>query len=352
MNSKERVLTALNNEQPDRVPIMEVIDQPIVAAIAKILGFGPLETEEDTYCRFIQELGLDATISGYSQGEVSLGEEFVKNHHGMVFQRSDVGESIVVEGPIEDPEDIRGYELVPPKLDDFDRARYVMEQLGPNVAHFVSLADPFKTSWLLRGSFEHLMLDYVRRPQLVHDMARISTDFGLAIIDIASEIGAHGIFMGGDLAANQTTLVSPRHYREFIKPYQIELVNHAHQKGLKFIKHTDGNVWPILDDFVEVGFDAFHPIQPQCMDIQEVKAHLAGKMALVGNIDCIELLPAATEAEVKEAVKETIEKAAPGGGYIISSSNSVHMGVKPENYIAMVRAAHKYGVYQREMEAK
>ena len=66
---------------------------------------------------------------------------------------------------------------------------------------------------------------------------------------------------------------------------------------------------------------------------------------MLGNIDCRHLLPFGTEEEVEEAVKETIEKAAPGGGYIISSSNSIHPGCKAENYMAMIKAAHKYGGY-------
>ena len=140
-------------------------------------------------------------------------------------------------------------------------------------------------------------------------------------------------------------LMSPGHFREFIKPYHREIVEHTHRKGLKIVKHSDGNMWPVLDDIVEVGFDGFHPVQPQCMDIAEVKRHLAGKACVIGNIDCRELLPFGTEEEVDRVVKETIEKAASGGGYIISSSNTIHPACKAENYIAMVRAAHRYGGY-------
>ena len=84
------------------------------------------------------------------------------------------------------------------------------------------------------------------------------------------------------------------------------------------------------------------------MDIEEVKSHLAGRACILGNIDCRDLLPFGTEEEVERVTRETIEKAAPGGGYIISSSNSIHPGCKPENYIAMVRAAHKYGGYDAQ----
>jgi uroporphyrinogen decarboxylase len=81
------------------------------------------------------------------------------------------------------------------------------------------------------------------------------------------------------------------------------------------------------------------------MDIEAVKRHLAGKTCVLGNIDCQDLLPSGTQREVDQAVKDTIKKAAPGGGYILTSSNSIHPGCKPENFIAMVRAAHAYGKY-------
>jgi uroporphyrinogen decarboxylase len=100
-----------------------------------------------------------------------------------------------------------------------------------------------------------------------------------------------------------------------------------------------------MDDWIEIGFDGFHPVQPQCMDIGEVKAYLQGKMAVLGNIDCRTLLVTGTPEEVRETVKETISIAAPGGGYIMTSSNSVHPGCKPENYMAMVETLHEFGKY-------
>ena len=96
-----------------------------------------------------------------------------------------------------------------------------------------------------------------------------------------------------------------------------------------------------------------HPIsetQPQRMDIAEVKAHLAGKMSVWGNIDCRTLLVTGTPDDVRQSVRETIEIAAPGGGYIITSSNSIHPNVPAENYLAMVEAAHEFGDYSAERQ--
>lgn len=360
MNGKERIHAALSCATPDRVPVFELyINEPNIVALAHLLRpeavdvkagkdrFGEERVEIlDLYALVVEELGLDATCSNFSIGIEPIGGDRCRDKFGTVYYLSEHGEPCPLEGPIQDRSDLEGFDMGS-KLDpeDFSGVRYLIDKVGKEKAHFVCITDPFKVSWRRRGGMQHLLMDYVLDPGLAHDLARIATEFDIAAVDMAVEVGADGIVMPGDLAGEQSTIISPEHYREYIKPYHQEIVEHAHRKGVKIVKHSDGNVWPILEDFVEVGFDGIHPIQPQCMDIAEVKAHLTGRACLLGNIDCRNLLPFGTEEEVEKTVKETIAKAAPGGGYIISSSNSIHPGCKAENYIAMVRAAHRYGVY-------
>jgi uroporphyrinogen decarboxylase len=140
--------------------------------------------------------------------------------------------------------------------------------------------------------------------------------------------------------------MSPHHFREFVQPYLKRSVDAAHGAGVPYIKHTDGNIWLLFDALVETGIDAIDPLEPLAdMDIGRVKQQYGDRLAMVGNIDCTELLPRATPADVSEAVKETVAKAAPDGGYILASSNSIHPGVNPENYRAMVEAARRWGQY-------
>lgn len=365
MNSRQRLLTALSNEQPDKVPIWEgQIDEPVLVSIGQILGVreGLHSSEQvtlwgeqksdvlDLYCLVVQELGLDGTLYGLSTGLEPVGDDYVRDRYGRVYRLSKWGEPTIVEGPIREASDITGYDMaIRLKPDDFSRMEYILDRVGPEKAHIILLHDPFKVGWSLRGGMENLLVDIVVNPGLVHDLMRIATDFNLAAVSMAADIGVDGFLLAGDFAGESKLFMSPRHFREHFKPYHNEIVEHVHEHGLKIIKHSDGNVWPILDDFLEVGFDGFHPIQPQCMDIARVKEHVSGNLCLLGNIDCRDLLCFDTEENVVKAVKETIEKAAPGGGYIICSSNSIHPGVKPENYIAMIRAAHKYGVYPSEV---
>lgn len=360
MNCKERILTALEGQQPDKVPIFELyINEPSIVGLARLLAPEAVEVEAardrfgeerrevlDLYCLVVRELGLDATATNFSIGIEPIGENIGRDKYGTVYHLSEHGEPMPIDGPIKGPADLKGFDMVS-KLsrEDFGGVEYVIDKVGGDKAHFVSITDPFKVSWRRRGSMQNLLMDYVLNPQLVHDLARLATDFDIAAIDLALQVGVDVIIMPGDLAGERSTIMSPEHYREYIKPYHRELVEHAHRKSARIVKHTDGYMWPILDDLIEVGFDGIHPIQPQCMDIAEVKEYLGGRACILGNIDCRDLLPFGTEEEVELTVKETIEKAAAGGGYIISSSNSIHPGCKPENYIAMVKAAHKYGAY-------
>jgi len=364
MDSKQRILTALSNAQPDKVPIYEnLINEPILIDLARILGVNVPKSSPkrglilgegsheilDLYCLLIRELGLDSTNYDFSIGLEAIDNDYGRDKYGRVYRLSEHGDPIVVEGPIKEASDIKGYDMVSKlRADDFTKVQYIIDEAGRDKAHCMSVPDPFKTSWLLRGGMQGLFIDYILNPKLVHALARISTDFSIAAIGMAAKIGVDVIVLEGDLAGERYTLISPEHYQEYVKPYEKEIVDFAHRKELKIAKHSDGNVWPLLEDFVEVGFDGFHPVQPQCMEIAKVKERLTGEACVIGNIDCRYLLPFGTVEEVEEAVKKTIEEAAPGGGYIISSSNSIHPGCKAENYVAMLEAVHKYGVYDEK----
>lgn len=360
MNARERVMTALEGGCPDRVPIVEPwINQSVLVRLAELLGIsspaGPIDDQAleeerqemmDVYCQVIEGLGLDASASRFLMGMSAISGNLVRNKYGTTYQLSEHGSPLPVSGPIKKSEDLAGYDMVS-KLDpdDFNEVRQVVATCGPDLAHFVVVPCPFKIAWwLLRGGMQQLLMDFVRSPGFVHDLFRVAVEFCKRAIELASEV-APGvtIILEGDIAAERDLIVSPAHYRKFIHPYYEELVTFSHRKGLKIVKHTDGNAWAILDDMVAAGFDAFHPVQPQCMDIKKVKNHLAGRMCIIGNIDCRNLLPYGTEEEVKASVRETIAIAAPGGGYIISSSNSIHPDVNPHNYLAMVEAARRYG---------
>jgi len=198
---------------------------------------------------------------------------------------------------------------------------------------------------------ENLLLDYYDNPRLAHELAEMVIDYKIRLMRRAIREGADAVVSGDDYANQHGTVMSPQHFRQFVLPYLKRSIDAAHDEGVPFIKHTDGNIWAILDDLVQAGIDALDPIEPAAgMDIGEVKAKYGDRIAVIGNVDCSFVLTRGTVEEVEEAVKETIAKASPGGGHILASSNSIHPAVKPENYRAMVEAARKYGRYPIDPE--
>jgi uroporphyrinogen decarboxylase len=176
-------------------------------------------------------------------------------------------------------------------------------------------------------------------------------DYKIRLMRRAIREGSDAVVSGDDYANQHGTVMSPQHFRQFVLPYLKRSIDAAHDEGVPFIKHTDGNIWAILDDLVQAGIGALDPIEPAAgMDIGEVKAKYGDRIAVIGNVDCSFVLTRGTVEEVEEAVKETIAKASPGGGHILASSNSIHPAVKPENYKAMVEAARKFGRYPIDPE--
>ncbi|GAB4339024.1 MAG: uroporphyrinogen decarboxylase family protein [Candidatus Abyssubacteria bacterium] len=361
MTGRERILAALSLEQPDRVPLFELAyNEPSIIGIARHFTdeLPPLKHAADmtpeelimlfnALALFIDELDIEGVTARALEAEQPLGDGYFKNKWDITYKRNPFGLAFPMDGPIKSPSDLNSF--TPPKIDpDIDLMMLGMARgrFGNERAVSFSTHDCFVLSWQLRGGIDRLLVDYIDNPQLAHDLARMSVDYHKELVALAIDAGADAVTFEDDIAFNANTLMSPAQFDEFIGQYQKELVDLVHRKGAKAIKHTDGNIWPILDRLIDIGFDGIHPLQPQAgMDLKKVKQHCGDKVCLMGNIDCVELLPAGTEEEVEQAVKQAIEDAASGGGYIMSSSNTIHPGCKPENYIAMVRAARKYGKY-------
>ena len=108
--------------------------------------------------------------------------------------------------------------------------------------------------------------------------------------------------------------------------------------------HSDGNIEPIIPDFIAAGLNGLNPIEPLAMDIVKLKRQFAGKLALMGNID-VDLLSRGAPEEVDALTKKRLDELKSGGGYLLASSNSICDYVKPENYLAMLNANSKYGGY-------
>ena len=144
-------------------------------------------------------------------------------------------------------------------------------------------------------------------------------------------------------------LIEPETYFEMVGPGFSKVIKGYKDLGLKVIKHCDGDCTPLLDFWIDCGIDCLDPIDPGAgLEMLEMKNKYGEKIVLKGNVDCTGHLCSGSPEQVAEEVKACLEKGGKNGGLILSSSNTIHRGVKPENYKAMLDALRKYGTYNKD----
>ena len=241
MTSRERFQTALDLGIPDRVPMLDYIDEKVILGMAEIMGLSRGEEavatrkgEEskaflDTYCDVIEAQDHDATWLSYSTGLTRVNDEWGVDKYGRGFLLSKNGIPAVMEGGVKSSDDLKNYRMADRvSLQDFEGAAYVIDKLGRDRSHVLSMNGPFQEAWLVRGGMDKLMYDYSLDPELAHAVSREVVEFNKRIIDMSAEIGVDVVSFDGDMAGNMTTLMSLDHFSEFILPYKQELCDYVH----------------------------------------------------------------------------------------------------------------------------
>ena len=170
-----------------------------------------------------------------------------------------------------------------------------------------------------------------------------------AQLERAAELRRHGGLDGfalcSDYCFNSGPFLSPRMFGEIITPYLMRLIAGQRELGYYVIKHTDGNIMPILDDLVSARPHALHSIDPQAnVDIAEVKRLVGDRVALIGNVNC-GLLSTGTDEEVVESARYALRHGMPGGGYVFSTSNCIYTGMPLHRYELMLDVWRREGNY-------
>lgn len=343
MNSYERVVAALERRQPDRVPYIEsVIDHRVMEALLPGRDYSQFNewAEMDNICQ---------NRSSWSRDNVEYIDKekgLFRDKWGVVRAFGPESTPAPVEGPIKRPEDLKTYTPPDPEAADVLGAiPEIVSRYKGKKAITALCRDAFFNPAFLRGMSQFLM-DMIENPPLVHELIETTLRYDIRAMQRVVQAGVDVVIFGDDYADKNSTLMSPRHFKEFILPGLKRCVDAAHAAGAYVVKHTDGNIMPILDMIVDTGIDGLNPLEPAAgMDIGLIKQRYGHRIALIGNIDCGYLLSQAPVVEVRRITRETIRAAAPGGGYCLSSSNSIHSSVKPENFMAMVETWRECRVY-------
>jgi len=299
----------------------------------------------DVYTGF----GLDAmTVWDAGLPVKYLDEETFLDDWGRIWRKSEHTQvTYYLKGTIKSLDDLETFS--PPDPHDYKRLRTLERLIKINKAKMAIIGgvhDAFEIPSMMRG-LDNFLFDYYRNPEFAEKLIEMSIKYNLELEKAIIDLGVDALVTGDDYAYRKGPLMSPEHFKRFIKPHLKRIVDASHKSSMPIIKHTDGYLWPILDDIVDTEADALHPIEPQArMSLKDVKETYGDRICLVGNVDVSSILPLGTVEETITEVKRCLKEAAGGGGYILSSSNSIHDSVKPENFRAMIEAAKKYGKYK------
>ncbi|NQT86904.1 hypothetical protein HQ560_09080 [bacterium] len=342
MTSAERVMAALRREEPDRIPHFEwAVDRKVREALCP----------GSSYEEFIVRIGWDAILASPNFTKEQVGENLWKNEWGITRMYTGEEDLFPVSGPIKTMADLEKYE--PP--DPHAPGRYAslegaVEQFKGKLAIGVHLNDVFSLPRYLMG-FTELMMATMDAPELVQGIVDMSVEVNIEMAKEVAKRGADFVFTGDDYCSTRQPFISPDDFRKLCYPGLKRVMGGFKDQGLMVIKHCDGNVWPLIDMMIDSGIDCLDPIDPVAgMDIAEVKAKYGDRIAIKGNVDCAHTLTFGSVTDVIEATKVAISKGGPGGGFILSSGNTIHSSVPPANYLAMLHTLKMYGRYPIDLE--
>lgn len=371
MLPKERIIAALEHREGDRVPIGENgADWEIVEmALGRPTYYrskwkewlaeweGRREEVVESYKRDLVDLTrvfewdyvavplVPGRRQEYEMPEM-LGNYTWRDAKGRVWRYSPEtgGHPLLVEGPPMTLDDLAVPDKVQIDESQLEVIRHVVKKMGDT--HFVLGRAPDGTfPWAETVGMEAFLVRMMIDPEFTAKAIEAYMKTSLAWIDAIADTGVDGILVATDYCDNHGPIMGPRLFRQYVLPAFADTAKAIHAKGKYFLKHTDGNMWSVLDDMVAAGMDGWQGIQPRIgMDMKVLKEKYAGKLCLFGGVDCW-TLTMGTPVEVEEETKYAIRHAAPGGGLVLTSGNTLQIGTKWENYAAMRAAAREFGRY-------
>ena len=381
LTSRERVQAVLNHEIPDRVPIVlgasnaTGISIPAYRNLKRYLGF----EAEDKYLYDWPELGtaaidevilerLHSDVRGVHDREPAAVRESNKmrepgspyfNSWGVGSVEGDPGTWFPAIHPLAETHLIEDLESYPwPDMNDPSRVANVKAEARKLAEEnkYAILATPWLAFPLERAYAMQRMDRFMRNIGKYPDFTRVlltkiteccKTLMGHFLREIGDDIDM--IKIGDDLGMQNSLLMSPKMYRDIVKPIHADYISFikSHTKARLFF-HTDGDVFPLIPDFIEMGVDILNPIQTSAgkmSNLEELKRQFGKNLVFCGAIDTHRILPFGTPDEVRAEVNRVIQILGQDGGYMLSSVHTILPDVPPENILAMVDAALEFGGY-------
>jgi uroporphyrinogen decarboxylase len=367
-----RMRAALAHREGDRVPVGEFFWTGFLKQYQAKFGpgFDPYRHFDLDYV--VVTPNLDPKIQAFEVLHESGGEIVVKTGFGATIRRSGDAPMPRYESfSVAEPEQMADFAFDPP--DDprrfyaggDDQINGVGDALARDLpawndrvgayaddfAVFGSVCEPYEYLWRCVGSENSLYWLSTHREQLAAFVDRIgSFMLKLAEAQIAAGRGRlSGMYIWGDVAYVKGMLFGAPRWRELFKPHVKTLIELFHRHNLMIVYHGCGNARDIFDDMVELGLDAYNPLEAKAgLDVVELKKQYAGKLAFVGNVD-VRVLEKGDPEAIRQMVRYKLQ-AARGGGWVFQSDHSIPADVKPESYELALRTMRELGHYPLELK--
>jgi len=359
MTSKERVLTSLNHREPDRIPKLSSFTPEFADKLRKYFGLEEKLFNPHGGVEHDLELELGNDILLTAQG---FANSYYKNLDGDYKDEWGIGWKIVEyktkygigkyteisENPLSEDNAIITYTPPDPSVEKrYIPSKRLIEEYGKEYPIMgVIVCTIFETAWALRG-LDKLLIDFITNENLANKILDIPFNYHMYAGKKLVDMGVDIIWTGDDIGGQKGMLISPNIWRKYLKPRMAKLYSELKKinPDLKIAYHSDGSIYAIVDELVEIGLDILNPIQPKCMDPYYLKKRYGKNLSFWGTIDIQETLPFGTAREIEDEVKERIRYMGPGGGFIISPTHNIQIDTPLKNFFTFWEAAEKYGMY-------
>lgn len=351
MNSYERVLATIRHEQPDRPPLEIMATGEVLNDLQSHLGAA---TEEE----MLTILGVDFRPISLGVHKAQPVPDAVARAHGedarlsatpygyVLKREKNFPQAHRVWGPFYDTDDLDSFDW--PSVSDVQPAETVSEQVAEwNAKGLCTIArcnNPVKFGYFMRP-FAEFMMDCVQRPAYARELLERIADLEFTCAENGVRAGCRAAMIFGDFADQRSLMMSPRTFREVLKPVLAALVARvrAIRSEVPVFLHSDGNLTEILEDLIECGFDAVHPIQPESMDMLEVKRTLGDRLTLFGGVSVQTELPGSRPEEIRQLVRKRIDDLGGNGGFMLAPSNTILPDCPLESVVAMYEEGRRGG---------
>lgn len=231
-----------------------------------------------------------------------------------------------------------------PRADQYDWDGFAKKIGNKNERYFIKLdlGGPFERSWSLRG-YEQYLMDMAVEPEIPHAIMEKLTSYYIDYLTCAMEAAGDKIDMvytWDDIACQNSLLMSPQMWDEFVKPYHVRIDQVIHSYGKRVMYHSCGAVLPMIPRLIDLPIDVLNPLQPLAAgmsDLKGIKQKYGDQLTFHGAIDIQHLLPNGTPDEVYAEVQRVSSILGENGGYILCSAHFIQADTPIENVLALYK---------------